>query len=59
MKNWKTSLAGISAGLLALGKAIGEYASGGFAAIDFSTLSVGLTAAAGLLFAKDHNVTGK
>lgn len=54
--NWKTSLTGIGALLVALGHLIGAISHG-----DTSTLMTDLPAimaAIGLIFAKDSNVTG-
>lgn len=58
MKNWKTTASGIAALLAAISKAITEYATGGFAAVDFAGFATALAVGFGLLFAKDFNVTG-
>jgi hypothetical protein len=59
MKSIKTTLAGIAAILTALGFALSQYTTGGFAAVDFATLITGVTAGIGLIAAKDFNVSGK
>jgi hypothetical protein len=53
MKNWKTTLAGIGAILVALGAAAKAFASGGIAAIDLATTLASLSAGFGLIFASD------
>jgi hypothetical protein len=56
MNSWKTTLAGIGTLLAVLAHGINNYVTTGN--IDIATLIAGLTAAIGLLFAKDHDVTG-
>jgi hypothetical protein len=55
-KNWKTTLAGVAAMLTAAGHLAGAVSDGNFSTLgtDGSMILAGL----GLLFAKDHNVTG-
>ncbi len=56
--NWKTTLAGIGAVLLALGHLVTTVSTGSFG---FETLSADLAAIVagiGLLFGKDWNITG-
>jgi hypothetical protein len=52
MRNWKTTIAGVAALLAIISKAV---TSGH---LEFSTDVPAAIAAVGLLFAKDHNVTG-
>ncbi len=59
MKSWKTTVAGIGVILAAIGKAIGEYTTGGIAAIDFAVLFGAISAGGGLLIARDNNVTSE
>ena len=56
--SWKTTLGGLGILLATLGNAIGQYASGGFAAVNLTTLIAGLSAAFAAFAAKDFNVTG-
>jgi hypothetical protein len=58
MKNWKTTIAALGLLLAALGKAIGEYTSGGVSAVDFSVLLGAISGSVGLFAAKDFNVSG-
>lgn len=56
MKNWKTTLAGISALLVSMGALLHDVSIG-----DYSKAVpelIGIVTGLGLLFAKDHNVTG-
>ena len=53
MKNWKTTVAGIGAILVALGAAAKAFATGGFAAIDLATTLASISAGFGLIFASD------
>lgn len=56
-KSWKTTVAGIGLILSGLAKAVGEYASGGFNAIQWQTLIAAFIAGFGLIFAKDASVS--
>jgi hypothetical protein len=58
MKNWKTTLSALGVALGAIGKAIGEYSTGGFGAVDWGFLFTAIAGATGLSFAKDFNVSG-
>jgi len=58
MKNWKTSIAALGVVLGAIGKAIGEYTTGGLPAVDYGFLFTALSGALGLSVAKDFNVSG-
>lgn len=58
MKNWKTTLAGAATILGALANAFLEFNTGGFAAINLTTLSTAVMAGLGLIVAKDFNKTG-
>ena len=53
MRSWKTTLAGVAALLAVLSKAL----TAGH--LDFATDVPAIMAAVGLLFAKDHNISGK
>jgi len=59
IKNWKTTLGAAGVVLGALGKGIGEYLSGGLAAVDWGFIFTAVSGAIGLGFAKDFNVSGK
>lgn len=58
MRNWKTTVAGVATILTGLGSALSQFASGGIAAVDFGILLTAITGGAGLVFAKDFNVSG-
>lgn len=53
MKNWKTTVAGIGAILVAVGAAAKAFATGGFVAIDLPSTLAALSAGFGLIFASD------
>ncbi len=55
--SWKTSLAGIGLILGGLGTAIGQFASGGWAAVDLKILLGAVVAGLGLIVAKDAGVS--
>lgn len=57
VKSWKTTVTGVFAILTALGVAFGQYASGGFAAVQWEILITAVLAGVGLIFAKDAGVT--
>lgn len=61
LKNWKTTLTGILAGLAICGNALHTSGVniGHFGAGDFTQLIGGLAVAALGVFAKDHNVSGQ
>jgi hypothetical protein len=54
--NWKTTIAGVGAILVAVGHCLVNVSNGDFSSIpvDFMGVSAGF----GLIVAKDHNVTG-
>lgn len=56
--NWKTTLAGAAAIMTALGDLFTQFAAGnlGSGAIEKDALAI--VVGVGLIFAKDHNVTG-
>ena len=54
IRNWKTTLAGLVAVLMAVCKALGIDVP----VVDDATISL-MEAGVGLLVAKDHNVTGR
>lgn len=56
MKNWKTTAAGIAAILMALADVISKVVAGN--PIDILTTIAGISGGVGLIFSKDHNVTG-
>ena len=57
-KNWKTTACGVLAGISALTDIGQQLLSGGMDTTHLMTDWAAISAAAGLLFAKDHNVTG-
>lgn len=57
MTSPKTTWAGIAAIVAALSTAIAQYASGGFAAINWGILVTGIVTGVGLILAKDFNVS--
>ncbi len=57
VKSWKTTVMGVFAILTALGVAFSQYASGGFAAIQWEVLLTAVMAGVGLIFAKDAGVS--
>lgn len=57
MKSWKTTAAGITAIVLALGNAFTQYLGGGLAAVNWEVLIAGVVAGIGLIAAKDANVS--
>jgi hypothetical protein len=57
VRSWKTTAAGVTAILLAVGNAFSQYLGGGFAAVNWEVLIAGIVAGIGLIAAKDANVT--
>jgi hypothetical protein len=57
VKSWKTTAAGITAIVLAIGNAFSQYLGGGLAAVNWEVLLAGIIAGVGLIAAKDANVT--
>lgn len=57
MKNWKTTLAGVGAILVAVGTAVKAIATGGFGAVDIGATLAAITAGIGLIAAKDAGNT--
>jgi hypothetical protein len=57
IKSWKTTAAGITAILLAVGNAFSQFLGGGLAAVNWEVLIAGVVAGIGLIFAKDAGVT--
>jgi uncharacterized membrane protein YjjP (DUF1212 family) len=55
--SWKTTAAGITAILLAVGNAFTQYLQGGLATINWEVLLAGVVAGIGLIMAKDSGVT--
>jgi uncharacterized membrane protein YjjP (DUF1212 family) len=55
--SWKTTAAGITAILLAVGNAFTQYLQGGLATINWEVLLAGVVAGIGLIMAKDAGVT--
>jgi len=53
MKNWKTTMAGIGAILIAVGAAVKAFATVGIGAVDLATTLTAITAGIGLIAAKD------
>lgn len=56
MKNWKTTVSGIIAIVIALAGAAQALISGG--AVDWTAVISAIIAGVGLISAKDNNVTG-
>ena len=57
-KNWKTTVAGIAAILTVVGTGMTQFTNGGFQAVTWEAVVVGLMSGIGLIFAKDFNVSG-
>lgn len=55
-KNWKTTVAGVATILVAVGNAANAVLQG--QPLDMTSLITTIIAGIGLVFAKDHNVTG-
>lgn len=58
MKNWKTSFAGIGALGTGVSMVVEMFKTKDFSEIKISQAVLAFSTAWGLLFAKDHNVTG-
>lgn len=56
--NWKTTVAGLAAILTAAGVLLNQIASGSVTPDSLGNFVIAVVAGAGLLFAKDHNVSG-
>jgi hypothetical protein len=57
MKSWKTTAAGIAMILTAVGVAITQFTTGGFAAIQWEILVVAISGGIAAILAKDFNVS--
>lgn len=57
MVSWKTTVAGICAILTVVIAAVMQFVNGGFGAITWEALFVGVIAGVGLILGKDFNVS--